>query len=204
MDDHDGRDDAAGHGTRRLAVRADGPRSPGAAHDRVHRRLRTGLGRRRAAAYALAVGAAHVATAHPTAGTVAAAAVFAVNGVYQLTALKDFCLTKCRSPIGLLLRYASYRGPSRHLRAGAHHGAFCLGCCWSLMLLLTAFGVMNLWAMVGLAALVTAEKRLPRGRLVARVVGLTSLALAIAVFWVPLLAPGLTGSGMTEMGLRHP
>lgn len=155
-------------------------------------------------AYALAVGATHVATAHPTAGTVAATAVFAVNGVYQLTALKDFCLTKCRSPIGLLLRYASYRGPSRHLRAGAHHGAFCLGCCWSLMLLLTAFGVMNLWAMVGLAALVTAEKRLPRGRLVARVVGLASLALAIAVFWVPLLAPGLTGSGMTEMGLRHP
>jgi predicted metal-binding membrane protein len=154
-------------------------------------------------AYALAVGATHVATARPTAGTAVAAAVFAVNGVYQLTALKDFCLTKCRSPIGLLLRYASYRGPSRHLRAGAHHGAFCLGCCWSLMLLLTAFGVMNLWAMVGLAALVTAEKRLPRGRLVARVAGLTSLALAVAVFWMPLLAPHLTGGGMTGMGLRH-
>ena len=148
-------------------------------------------------AYALAVGATHVATTHPTAGTAAATAVFAVHGVYQLTALKDFCLAKCRSPVGLLLRYASYHGPSRHLRAGAHHGAFCLGCCWSLMLLLTAFGVMNLWAMVGLAAVVTAEKRLPRGRLVARVVGLTSLALAIAVFWVPLLAPNLTGSGMT-------
>lgn len=154
-------------------------------------------------AYALAVVATHVATTHPTTGTAAAAAVFTVNGVYQLTALKDFCLTKCRSPIGLLLRYASYRGPSRHLRAGAHHGAFCLGCCWSLMLLLMAFGVMNLWAMVGLAALVTAEKRLPRGRLVARVVGLASLALAITVFWVPLLAPNLTGGGMTEMGLRH-
>jgi predicted metal-binding membrane protein len=154
-------------------------------------------------AYALAAGATHVAATHPTAGRAAAAAVFAVNGAYQLTALKDFCLTKCRSPVGLLLRYASYRGPSRHLRAGAHHGAFCLGCCWSLMLLLTAFGVMSLWAMVGLAAVITAEKRLPRGRLVARVVGLTSLALAIAVFWVPLLAPNLTGGGMTEMGLRH-
>ncbi|WP_258382435.1 DUF2182 domain-containing protein [Streptomyces sp. NTH33] len=154
-------------------------------------------------AYALAVGATHVTTTHPTAGRAAAAAVFAVSGVYQLTALKDFCLTKCRSPIGLLLRYASYRGPSRHLRAGAHHGVFCLGCCWSLMLLLMAFGVMNLWAMVGLAAVVVAEKRLPRGRLVARVVGLTSLAFAVAVFWVPLLAPNLTGGGMTGMGLRH-
>lgn len=150
-------------------------------------------------AYALAVGAAHVTTTHPAAGTAAAAAVFAVNGVYQLSPLKDRCLTKCRSPIGLLLRYASYRGPSRHLRAGAHHGAFCLGCCWSLMLLFMAFGVMNPWAMVGLAAVVTAEKRLPRGPLVARAVGLASLALALAVFWAPLLAPNLTGGGMGGM-----
>lgn len=156
-------------------------------------------------AYALAVGADQVTTAHPTAGTAAAAAVFAVNGLYQLTPFKDFCLTKCRSPIGLLLRYASYHGPSRHLRAGAHHGAFCLGCCWSLMLLLTAFGVMNLWAMAALATVVAAEKRLPRGPLLARVVGVTSLALAIAVFWAPFLAPNLTGGGMTGMrGLSHP
>ncbi|MFF8592540.1 DUF2182 domain-containing protein [Streptomyces sp. NPDC015220] len=155
-------------------------------------------------AYALAVGATHVASARPTTGTAVASAVFAVNGVYQLTALKDVCLTKCRSPVGLLLRYASYRGPSRHLRAGAHHGAFCLGCCWSLMLLLTAFGAMNLWLMVGLAAVVTAEKRLPRGRPVARVVGVTSLVLAVAVFWLPSLAFDLTGGGMTGMGPRHP
>lgn len=150
-------------------------------------------------AYALAAGAERIATAHPTTGTAAAAAVFAVNGVYQLTPLKDLCLTKCRSPVGLLLRYASYRGPARHLRAGAHHGAFCLGCCWSLMLLLTAFGAMNLWAMAGLATVVAAEKRLPRGLVVARVVGLVSLAFAIAVFWVPLLAPNLTGGGMNDM-----
>ncbi|WP_225821410.1 DUF2182 domain-containing protein [Streptomyces naphthomycinicus] len=152
-------------------------------------------------AYGLAVGASHVATVYPAAGTAVAAAVFAVNGIYQLTALKDFCLAKCRSPIGSLLRYVSYRGPSRHVRAGARHGAFCLGCCWSLMLLLTAFGVMNLWAMVGLAATVTAEKRLPRGRLLARGVGLASLTLAAAVFWVPQLAPNLTGGGMTGMSL---
>ncbi|MEU6551067.1 DUF2182 domain-containing protein [Streptomyces sp. NPDC046915] len=150
-------------------------------------------------AYALAAGTNQVATTRPTAGTAAAAAVFAINGLYQLTPFKDFCLAKCRSPIGLLLRYASYRGPSRHVRAGAHHGAFCLGCCWSLMLLLAAFGVMNLWAMAGLAAIVVAEKRTPRGPLVARVVGLVSLALAITVFWVPQLAPNLTGGGMTEM-----
>jgi predicted metal-binding membrane protein len=150
-------------------------------------------------AYALAVGLGRAARLPPAAGTAVAAAVFAVSGVYQLTPLKDRCLARCRSPIGLMLRYASYPAASRDLRAGAHHGAFCLGCCWSLMVLLAAFGVMNLWAMVALAAVITAEKLAPVGRLVARAVGIASIALAVAVFWVPALAPGLTGGGMAGM-----
>ncbi|WP_030410401.1 DUF2182 domain-containing protein [Streptomyces sp. NRRL S-1448] len=150
-------------------------------------------------AYALAVGLGRAASLPAGVGTAAAAAVFAVSGVYQLTPLKDRCLARCRSPLGLMLRYASYPGRSRDLRAGAHHGAFCLGCCWSLMVLLAAFGLMNLWVMVALAAVITSEKLLPAGRLVARAVGIASLALAVAVVWVPALAPGLTGGGMTGM-----
>ncbi|WP_030797362.1 DUF2182 domain-containing protein [Streptomyces sp. NRRL S-337] len=150
-------------------------------------------------AYALAVGLGRAASLPVGVGTAAAAAVFAVSGVYQLTPLKDRCLAKCRSPLGLMLRYASYPGRSRDLRAGAHHGAFCLGCCWSLMVLLAAFGLMNLWAMVVLATVITAEKLVPAGRLVARAVGIASLALAVAVVWVPALAPGLIGGGMTGM-----
>ncbi|MET7477436.1 DUF2182 domain-containing protein [Streptomyces sp. NPDC005648] len=149
--------------------------------------------------YGLAVGLERAADLPSAAGTALAAAVFAINGVYQLTPLKDRCLARCRSPIGLMLRYTSYPGPSRDLRAGAHHGAFCLGCCWSLMVLLAAFGVMNLWAMVALTAVITTEKLAPAGRLVARAVGVVSIALAVAVFWVPALAPGLTGGGMTGM-----
>ncbi|MYX96400.1 DUF2182 domain-containing protein [Streptomyces sp. SID486] len=150
-------------------------------------------------AYALAAGLGRAANLPVAAGTVVAAAVFALSGVYQLTPLKDRCLARCRSPIGLMLRYASYPGTARDLRAGAHHGAFCLGCCWSLMVLLAAFGVMNLWAMVVLTAVITVEKLAPAGRVVARAVGVTSIALAVAVFWVPDLAPGLTGGGMTGM-----
>ncbi|MGV9347076.1 DUF2182 domain-containing protein [Streptomyces spiralis] len=150
-------------------------------------------------AYALAAGLGRAASLPATAGTAVAAAVFAVGGVYQLTPLKDRCLVHCRSPVGLMLRYASYPGRSRDLRAGAHHGAFCLGCCWSLMTLLAVFGVMNLWAMVVLAAVITAEKLAPAGRLVARAVGIASIALAVAVFWVPALAPGLTGGDMSGM-----
>ncbi|MET8075230.1 DUF2182 domain-containing protein [Streptomyces sp. NPDC005303] len=149
--------------------------------------------------YGLAVGLGRVEYLPASAGTAVAATLFAVNGVYQLTPLKDRCLARCRSPIALMLRYASYAGPSRDLRAGAHHGAFCLGCCWSLMVLLAAFGVMNLWAMVALTAVITTEKLAPAGHLVARVVGIASIALAVAVFWFPALAPGLTGGGMAGM-----
>ncbi|MBW8792742.1 MAG: DUF2182 domain-containing protein [Streptomyces sp.] len=150
-------------------------------------------------AYALAAGLGRAGGLPAAAGTTVAAAVFVVGGVYQLTPLKDLCLAKCRSPVGQMLHYASYPGPSRDLRAGAHHGAFCLGCCWSLMVLLTAFGVMNLWAMVALTAVITAEKLAPAGHLVARAVGITSIGLAVAVFWFPELAPGLTGGGTATM-----
>ena len=75
--------------------------------------------------------------------------------------------------------------------AGTHRGAYCLGCCWSLMALFVVVGVMNLAAMVVLAAVVLAEKLWVRGELLARVVGVAALVLAVAVFWVPALAPGL-------------
>ncbi|MER6080490.1 DUF2182 domain-containing protein [Streptomyces sp. NPDC001833] len=146
-------------------------------------------------AYALAAGLGRAGGLPAAMGTAVAAAVFVVGGVYQLTPLKDRCLAKCRSPVGQMLRYASYPGRSRDLRAGTHHGAFCLGCCWSLMVLLTAFGVMNLWAMVVLTAVITAEKLAPAGHLVARAVGIASIALAVAVFWFP----GLAGGGTATM-----
>jgi len=120
-----------------------------------------------------------------------AVAAFAVCGIYQLSTLKDRCLAHCRSPLGLLLHYASYRGRLRDLRVGAHHGGYCLGCCWGLMLILIAVGVMNVAAMVGLAALVLTEKVWSRGPMVGRLAGVAALALAVAIIWLPWLAPGL-------------
>ena len=132
---------------------------------------------------------------HPAWATAVAVAVFAACGVYQLTPLKTRCLKHCRSALSLLLHYGAYRGPLRDVRAGAHHGAWCLGCCWSLMALFVVVGVMNLAAMVVLAAVVLAEKLWAHGELLARVVGVAALALAAAVIWVPALAPGLHGAG---------
>jgi predicted metal-binding membrane protein len=128
---------------------------------------------------------------HPAWATTIAVAVFAACGVYQLTPLKSRCLKHCRSPLSLLLHYGAYHGRLRDVRAGAHHGAYCLGCCWSLMALFVVVGVMNLAAMVVLAAVVLAEKLWVHGELLARLVGVAALALAVAVIWVPALAPGV-------------
>ena len=105
---------------------------------------------------------------HPSAAHVLAVAVFAVCGIYQLSSLKDRCLAHCRSPLGLLLHYGSYQGRLRDLRVGAHHGGYCLGCCWALMVILIAVGVMNVAAMIGLAAVVLIEKVSPRGPAIGR------------------------------------
>jgi predicted metal-binding membrane protein len=111
--------------------------------------------------------------------------------VYQLSRLKDRCLAHCRSPLGLLLHYGSFRGRFRDLRVGAHHGGYCLGCCWALMVILIAVGVMNVAAMVGLAALVLIEKVWTWGPVAGRLAGTTALALAVATIWLPWLAPSL-------------
>jgi predicted metal-binding membrane protein len=142
-------------------------------------------------AYGLAWLAGWLTGTHPSAAHIMAVAVFGVAGIYQLTSLKDRCLAHCRSPLGLLLHYGSYRGRLRDLRVGAHHGGYCLGCCWALMVILVAVGVMNVAAMVGLAAVVLIEKAAPRGPTLGRLVGATALALAVAIIWFPWLAPGL-------------
>ena len=142
-------------------------------------------------AYGLAWLAGWLAGRHPGAAHVLAVALFAGCGIYQLTSLKDRCLAHCRSPIALLLHYGSYRGRFRDVRTGAHHGGYCLGCCWGLMVVLIAVGVMNVAAMVGLAALVLTEKTWRWGPAAGRLAGIAALALAVAVVWFPGLAPGL-------------
>jgi predicted metal-binding membrane protein len=89
-------------------------------------------------------------------------------GLFQLTPLKAACLEHCRSPAAFLSRH--WRpGQLGALRLGIVHGAYCLGCCWALMLLLFAAGIMNLVWIAGLAALVLIEKLAPFGAALARV-----------------------------------
>jgi predicted metal-binding membrane protein len=153
-------------------------------------------------AYGLAWLAGEAANASPTIGAVAAVVIFGACGIYQLTPIKYRCLSQCRSPIGQIFAVYAYHGPFRDVRSGLHNGWFCFGCCWSLMALMVAFGFMNLWAMVGLAAVVAVEKHWVRGALFGRVVAVVAFGLAIGVIFEPRLAPGLAGgnSMMTGMG----
>ena len=145
-------------------------------------------------AFAVARLADRLAAGRPAVATGAAVTAYALCGLYQLTPWKDRCLRQCRSPMSLLLRYGSYSGRFRDLAAGAHHGAYCGGCCWALFVVLIAVGVMNIPAMLILAGTVTVEKLWSHGIGFARVVGAVALVLAAAVVWVPSLAPGLIGS----------
>jgi predicted metal-binding membrane protein len=152
-------------------------------------------------AYGLAWLAGQLVGLHPAAAPVLAVAIFAACGVYQLTPVKDRCLARCRSPLGFVLKLGAWRGRTRDLRVGLYHGAFCLACCWALMALLVAFGLMNLIAMVVLAGAVLAEKTWVWGRRFSRVLGIAALALAGAAIFEPGLAPGLQHvAGPGQMG----
>lgn len=81
-------------------------------------------------------------------------------GIYQFTPLKQACLSYCRSPAEFLSRH-NRPGARGALVMGLHHGTYCLGCCWALMVLLFVGGIMNLYWIVGLAAFVAIEKLSP-------------------------------------------
>jgi len=127
----------------------------------------------------------------PGVATAITIVIFSACGIYQLTSFKDRCLVHCRSPLGTMVKYGEYRGASRDVRVGAHHGLYCVGCCWGLMALLIAFGWMNVVAMVGLAAAVVIEKTWVHGRQFGRFVGTVALALAVFALFTPAVAPGL-------------
>jgi predicted metal-binding membrane protein len=109
----------------------------------------------------------------------AGAILLAIAGIYQLTPLKQACLTTCQSPMALLMR--RWRsGPWGAFRMGAEHGLYCVGCCWALMLLLFAGGVMNLAVIVALTLFVAFEKLVPLGGWGARASG--SLLFVVAAW----------------------
>jgi len=86
--------------------------------------------------------------------------ILILAGLYQFTPLKDVCLKQCRTPLGFIMT-AWKEGHIGALRMGFHHGIFCVGCCWALMLILFAVGVMNMLWVILITIFVLLEKALP-------------------------------------------
>jgi len=145
-------------------------------------------------AFALGSIIAGLAEGDPRLGTAAGVAAYLGCGLYQLSPLKYRCLAHCRSPLSLFFHYSSYQGPLRDLRVGVHHGAYCLGCCWGLMVVLLALGAMSVVPMLILATVVITEKLWSKGEAFSRLVGVSCLGLAVATIWIPGLAPGFMTS----------
>lgn len=105
-----------------------------------------------------------------------AGAAFLLAAAYEFSPLKNRCLTQCSHPVGFITSrwQPGVRGA---LRMGGWHGAVCVGCCWALMGLLFAVGVMNLLWVAVLTVLVLLQKILPYPRMAARLTG-TALAAA--------------------------
>lgn len=113
-----------------------------------------------------------------------------VAGAYQFTPLKYRCLDKCRSPLSFIMGH--WRGSHEQvqaLRLGVHHGLFCVGCCWSLMLLMFGFGVGNIGWMLVLGAVMGIEKNMPWGRRLSTPLGVILLAWGLAVTLKSVLVP---------------
>jgi predicted metal-binding membrane protein len=103
------------------------------------------------------------------------------TGIYQFLPFKNACLAKCRAPLGFLL--TEWRDGRRGaLIMGAHHGLYCVGCCWLLMALLFVAGTMNLVWIAALTLAVLLEKIIPiRGSLVSKFIGAVALGSGMLV-----------------------
>jgi len=146
------------------------------------------------AAYAVGAGATQLSDGELSwmhAGRWIAGGTLLVAAVYEITPLKDVCLGKCRSPLGVLL--GSWRdGLGGAVRMGAKNGAWCVGCCWALMASLFALGVMSVPWMAVVAALIAVEKTLRWRRVATYGTAAVLLALGVLVLAAPHALPALT------------
>jgi len=141
--------------------------------------------------FRLVTGVDHGFLAWDEQGPLVTGAAVALAGLYQLTPLKSVCLKHCRTPLHFVL-HGWREGRLGALRMGTEHGAYCVGCCWGLMLMLFALGVMSLVWMAVVTAVIFTEKVTPVGSRLTRPLAVSFVALGIWVAAAPSTVPGLT------------
>lgn len=133
-------------------------------------------------------------------------ALLITAGLYQWTPLKSTCLGKCRAPAAFLQAAGGFRRDAAGaFLMGMRHGAYCVGCCWPLMLLLFVGGVMNILWIAVIAIFVLAEKLLPGGDRMGRAAGVVLIA---AGAWLMLRELGqaapLQRLSLAALGMKTP
>jgi predicted metal-binding membrane protein len=129
------------------------------------------------------------------AGRWVAAGIVLGAAVYQLTPLKNACLTRCRGPVMFVME--NWRpGLWGAFRMGAVHGAWCVGCCWALTATLFALGVMSIGWMAFIAALIAVEKLLPWRWAANWWVTAVLLVVGVALLIDPSVVPGMPDTNM--------
>ena len=121
-----------------------------------------------------------------------AGSVLIVAGAYQFTSWKRVCFDHCQSPFAFVASHNFDGGAVSALRAGAIHGAFCLGCCWAITAVLLVVGLMNLLWMAAVFALFFVEKSWKHGLVVARIAGAALIVLGAAVIARPALLASIS------------
>jgi predicted metal-binding membrane protein len=112
-------------------------------------------------------------------GWLVGAVVLAMAGAFQFSRLKYACLDKCRTPFSFVNEH--WRGPAarrQSFRLGLHHGLFCVGCCWAIMLLMFVVGTGSVGWMLALGAIMAVEKNVSWGRRLSVPLGFALLAWA--------------------------
>ncbi|MGE3772411.1 MAG: DUF2182 domain-containing protein [Gammaproteobacteria bacterium] len=127
-------------------------------------------------------------------GPRAAGVVVIAAGLFQFSRWKQACLTHCVSPFGFFMRHW-HAGLVGAARLGATHGLYCVGCCWALMAMMFAVGVMSLYWMTLLAVAMFVEKTAAARWRLSALIGCALIALGLWIAWDPASVPGLTPPG---------
>lgn len=113
-------------------------------------------------------------------------AIFIAAGVYQFSALKHACLKQCQSPFPFF--FANWATtPKGVFRLGVKQGLFCLGCCWAMMAVMFAVGIMNVVWMAALGIVMTLEK-IGTGTRLTYATGVLSIVAGLAFVGSALVA----------------
>ncbi len=116
--------------------------------------------------------------------------ILVIAGLYQLSPLKRVCLSKCRTPLQFILG-SWHDGYGGAFRMGLEHGAYCLGCCWLLFVILFPLGIMNIAVMALLTVLIYAEKSFPIGRQISQAAGVALILYGVLVTFIPNALPSM-------------